>query len=87
MGETGGDRDTETARRNGLMPLVVIAALLVAVYAAWGALGRRPRPDPFGPWSDAHQVAPDPPALPGGTGESGPAVFDEGDDEIEDEAR
>ena len=71
------------AERNGLVPLLVVGAVLVAVYFGWQTLGRRPRSEPFGPWSDAHQVAPDPPALAPATGQGGPSVAVEDEDEPE----
>ena len=81
------ERDGRATVRNGLVPLLVIAAVLGTAYLGWEALGRRPRPEPFGPWSDAHQIAPDPPALPSAVGESGPIQLDDGDEDLDDEAR
>lgn len=75
------------AERNGLVPLLVVGAVLVAAYFGWEALGRGPRPEPFGPWSDANQVAPDPPALAPVLGQAGPSVLDEGEEDVEDDPR
>ena len=64
------------SERSALPIFLPLVALAVLAYAGWLGLGTRRAPDPFGPWSDANQLAPGPRAPIAPPSEEGLAVAD-----------